>query len=111
MSNLPLSQHTDFLIQLADELGKDSNFLHPFPKITEALLREKAETYNNTHPYNRVNLDSIHKDYELLRHAYTKDKWPLFQQNSDRVSVKDIIEHVLQERPEELSPYQTDHTV
>lgn len=92
---LPLLKHVDFLLYLARKLGKEANFLKPFPKMTEQEVTQEVLAYNRTHPKVPVCTHNLSEQYEQLKNVCQSDGGPLYRSNSQEVTIKDVIEQSL----------------
>ena len=91
----PLLQHLEFLLHLAHKLGANSTMLRPFPNITLPLLEAEIEAYNSHNRHQPVNTKTLAHDYEILKQACLKDAGPLYQSNSSKVTLRDVIQQSL----------------
>lgn len=87
--------HVDFLLALARKMGKEANFLTPFPKLSESELRQEVLAYNRSHPKVPVCTHHLKEQYETLRNVCKNDGGPLYRSNSHEVTIKDVIEQSL----------------
>lgn len=94
-NTLSINKHVDFLLYLARKLGKNANFLTPFPKLSEDELREEVLAYNRSHPKVSVSTHNLTQQYEELRNVCQVDGGALYRSNSHEVTIKDVIEQSL----------------